>query len=362
MPVTDRVNPESKAERVVDELRSRIVAGHLSPGSQLPTWDDMVRHFRVTRPTLTRAMERLKRDGFIHATRARGTFVADRLPHLTRFGVVFSSSPTWTFSGLGGWNRFWDLLAMTVPALEKDLDLELPLFFEVISPQSRGAIRLAGELRRGRLGGLILVGTHELLAVPAINRADVPRVGIYDLPERVDFPCVYVDSQSFVDRSLDALAERGRRRVAILTNETATFGMFEQALAQRGLQSKPFWRLMINPACARNVVRLLLDHPPQDRPDALIVADDHLVEQALAGVIAAGVRVPEELAVVTHCNWPRPPANPVPTVQLGYDARAILRTSIDLLQHQRQGDTPAHMTRVPARLNSEVELGVDVPR
>lgn len=352
--------PRAKYDRIAADLRDAIVSGRFQPGDQLPKWDEMEQQYEVGRPTLTKALERLKRDGFLRATRARGTFVTARPPHLARFGIVLPSSPAWSSSGKGVWNRFWELLAATSPGLESDLDIELPVFYEVADNATRGAQRLAADLRRGRLGGLIIVGSNSMRNLPELASAPVPRVAIFDAPEQIGCPCVYVDSQSFVDRSLRALRERGCKRVAVLTNESATFAGFERGLSDSGFESRPYWRLVISPASARNVVRLLLDYDHGRTPDALVIADDNLVDEGLAGVLAAGRRVPDDLTVVTHCNWPRPTGGSVATVRLGYDVRAILRTCVDLLLQQTHGRTPPPITRLPALAAEEVGLDPDV--
>jgi hypothetical protein len=42
----------------------------------------------------------------------------------------------------------------------------------------------------------------------------------------------------------------------------------------------------------------------RDRPDGLIILDDNLAGPALQGLAQAGVRLGQDLDVVTHCNFP----------------------------------------------------------
>ena len=56
----------------------------------------------------------------------------------------------------------------------------------------------------------------------------------------------------------------------------------------------------------------MLHGPAHDRPDALVITDDNLVPAATAGVLAAGRRVPADLEVVAHANFPHVTPSAVP--------------------------------------------------
>jgi DNA-binding LacI/PurR family transcriptional regulator len=92
-----------------------------------------------------------------------------------------------------------------------------------------------------------------------------------------------------------------------------------------------------------------------NRPDALIITDDNLVEHAQAGLIAAGIRVPDQVEVVEHCNFPWPPSV-LGTKRLGFDSHAILRACIDLIDRQRRNETVPGMTLVPAIFEEELAV------
>jgi DNA-binding LacI/PurR family transcriptional regulator len=98
---------------------------------------------------------------------------------------------------------------------------------------------------------------------------------------------------------------------------------------------------------------------PQDRPDGLIVADDNMVEHATAGLVAAGAKVGEELDVVAHCNFPWAGPTVLPLKRLGYDARTVLQTCIELIDRQRRGESVPAVTRIEAKFEEEVQPMTD---
>ena len=87
---------------------------------------------------------------------------------------------------------------------------------------------------------------------------------------------------------------------------------------------------------ARDVTRLLFSPAPADRPDGLIVADDNFTEQAIAGVLETGCRIPQDVTVVSHWNFPLPAPQMVPIHTAGPDARLIIDAGIKFCQHLRQ--------------------------
>lgn len=66
--------------QVQQDLASSIASGALPPGAQLPTEDELIRRYGMSRTTVRKAIQELERLGLIEIRRGRGTFVrADKL-------------------------------------------------------------------------------------------------------------------------------------------------------------------------------------------------------------------------------------------------------------------------------------------
>jgi DNA-binding LacI/PurR family transcriptional regulator len=270
--------------------------------------------------------------------------------------VAFGQRP-----GSPGWNRFWDAICREVQRRDADDEPEgpdaarkFPVFFGVTGePHNKPYRDLRRQVRSGRVAGLIVVGTtdFQMMQMPELidGRLPLPRVTIFAKPV-ADVPTVTIDHDSFIRRSLDAVQQAGSRTVAVLTADNDSFCGYAKAITSRGLKTKPYWHFEASAKGARgvqNLVHLLLDRPPKDRPDALIITDDNLVEAALAGVVASRTVVPDDLCIVTHCNWPEPVTRVLPVTRLGFDVRQVLDRCIDCLDRQREGTTCDPITRVP---------------
>lgn len=66
--------------RVATSIQNKIFSGQYEPGERLPTEDEMVINYGVSKITIRNAMSMLEADGLIIRSRGRGTFVAESIP------------------------------------------------------------------------------------------------------------------------------------------------------------------------------------------------------------------------------------------------------------------------------------------
>jgi DNA-binding LacI/PurR family transcriptional regulator len=164
----------------------------------------------------------------------------------------------------------------------------------------------------------------------------------------------------FLEKALDYLAARGRKRVAMLTAATDIrhHKIVEElihAATERGMTCRPQWIHAAHPYIghwAHHTTRLLMDS--RERPDALVLLDDNIVEHATAGIAASGVQVPSELEIVAHSNFPWPAPTSVPVRRLGYDVGDLLATCVARVDALRRGEKPKQVTLLPALFEEEL--------
>ncbi|SHN14070.1 GntR family transcriptional regulator [Actinacidiphila paucisporea] len=70
--------PDVPYLRIAWELRRDIGEGRFASGAQLPTQAALVRRFEVSRATVQRALDELRREGLIDSQQGRGSYVLDR--------------------------------------------------------------------------------------------------------------------------------------------------------------------------------------------------------------------------------------------------------------------------------------------
>jgi DNA-binding LacI/PurR family transcriptional regulator len=355
-----RRKPSPKQDHLADQLRRQIVRGRLAPGDRLPTRSELQLQYDVSSITVQRALDDLARDGFVHARGTLGTFVAQYPPHTSRYGLVFFSRPDST-----EWVRFWSVLEQEAASVGAEGSCRIAVFHCTGQPRDLGVLQqLERAVLDHALAGLIFAShPYPLGRSPIVTAPGMARVAFMQGSDRSGIVTIDYDHDGFLDQACAWFKARGRRRVAVLS--TPHFladpqAQISAALADHGLETRPYWLQTVSqlsPVSARNCIHLLLNQRQEERPDALLITDDNLVEHGLAGVVAAGMRVPEDLEVVAHCNFPAQSASMLPVQRLGYDAHQALRLALHLLDAQRQGRKTPASTRIGAVFEHQLPAG-----
>jgi hypothetical protein len=345
---------------VLSHLRGRIIGGDLRPGDRLPTRNQLEDLYHVSGVTIQRVLDQLVADGFVYARGRNGTFVAHHLPHTTRYGMLFSLP----LSRRVEWRRLWSVLHHELPAVEQRRQRQLPVYSGIRDNPGAGDYdRLLEDLHSHRLAGLIL--TSSLCAIEGTHLAEmsgVPKVVLRSRPTELALPQLLLNRDRWIERALDDMVQQGRRRIAILLHgglldEPGNEAMIHRAFEARGLRFYPHLVQCADlefPRSAANLVQLMVHSSLPERPDALLIADDHLVEHASTGLVAAGLRVPEDIAVIAHCNFPWPTPSVLNVKRLGYDTNHVLDLCIDSIDRQRSGQAVPMKTRIAPIFEDEL--------
>jgi len=250
------------------------------------------------------------------------------------------------------WSHFWTVLIQAADRLSQSGAEQFVVYYGLSGHVDvPDAVRLQQDLATGRLAGLILLGLRFSIERMNLPLGNLPCISLID--ER---PAVISDLDSFFAGALDYLLDKGRRRIAVLLRhqqrESGT--KLETLFEERGIPLPPHrkqfcWAWSDREGIA-NLIQLMLRGPAEERPDGLIIADDHLVPDATLGVIASGLRVPSDLEVVAYANFPVPTISHVPALRRGFDAEAILKAAVALARHAPL--LPNAEIRIPA-VNAE---------
>lgn len=356
MANSDHERTTPKQDRVIEELRTSILNGSLPAGSRIPSRKELQERFAVASVTMQLAIDRLVADGFLNAQGNRGTFVVDHIPSSNHYALVSPFAPTTPRV------QFWRALVNEAKAVSRSTHRRISVFHRIDgNPDGVDYQRLLRDLQHKRLAGIVFaVNAYMLEETPILTIPHVPRIAVMSGP-RKNVAAAVLDDANWINKALDFLATRQRTRVAVLS-VPGTEGIFRKrvlaGLAARGLTTRPYWWHTIDQAHAEGVqpiTHLLLNNGQRDRPDGLIVTDDNLVEHATAGMVAAGVRVPRDLDVVVHCNFPWATPAALPVRRLGYDAREVLDHCLDWIDATRIGAETGQSVLVPARFEDEID-------
>ena len=213
--------------------------------------------------------------------------------------------------------------------------------------------RLEHEAQARRLAGVIFTFKPDRLQNSYVmSNNHTPRVAITSSQHEQDFLPIHLDDLTLIDRGLEHLRKQGRRNVAILTTPARRPDYHEhlnRSIREHGLRTQPYWLARIHqssPEGAQDVMHLMFQKNQLQRPDALLITDDNLVEHAMMGVMAAGVRVPADLSIVSHSNFPWPTRPLLPMRRIGYFADEVLARCVRCLDEAATGKPDRKSTRL----------------
>ena len=344
----------------LEVLRGDIVRGLYKPGRRLPPQAAICSRFGAGASTVQRVYQSLVEEGFLHVgARRSGTFVVDHPPHLCNYGVVIPNA--------NRWSRFYATFCSTIKSYRGH---EAVRFQEYQTPEDAAtageADLLSEDVLRNRLAGLIVTGHPDAIkGTPAMDQPGLARVALQNNTWPVPFPVVMSDPDSFLDKSVEYLKSKGCRKIAHLCLDYPGRQLeeFEESIRRRGIEVKPYWFQVVPMQsmfrAARKIVNLLMHLEGDRQPDALIIYDDNLIEHAVAGLLAAGVRVPRDLQVIADCNYPSPVQSPLPITMLGLDCRQLIKKCLEVLEQQNRGEKPPKWTGIPVLFEDEVESFTD---
>ena len=333
-----------KKHSLAAAIRGLAIGSNYRPGSQLPSRAQLEQRFRVSSVTLQRAMDIVIAEGFVETLGRLGTVLAQHPPHLFHYGLLLPSRP----QPGAHWPRSWSSLAAAAEALLNRRPDRLAVFHLDELRASRAKYRSFRETLTGhRLAGLVctIVPPAELQALLAETSTPVPTVAYGEC----DFPGVAGirgrhDERHPYNGGLDYLARRGRRRLGLLLyshllEQPAGEAWLRGLVEARGFHSPRRWWLTLQAGVrqgARNAAELLFAQ--REPPDALLVSDDNAVPEILAGIQAAGRRVPQDVDVVVCGNFPWPEVYAAPIKRVGISMEQFVARARDYILACRRGE------------------------
>lgn len=355
--MTKRTRSASRRKAIFSNIREMILQGKLNPGDRLPSRVELEQRFSASSVTVQGAFNVLREAGFIVSAGRRGTFVSDRPPHLFNYGLVFATS-----RGRNDWSNFHTTLLNEAAVIETTDRKSITAYFDIRDSRETGGLdRLLDDVAEKRLAGMVVISQECFRGTPLLDMSGTPRVVLNAAPFHPEIPTVkFGGPRGFAEPAADYLLSRGRRQLAFV----ATTGMnpmrekeIVEILCERGIAILPHLIQCVPSTEAKwavNLAQLFARLSPGERPNGVVIMDDNLVECFCAGLVAAGVRVPDDMEVVAHCNFPFAVPSVLPIVRLGYDLHDALLTCLGIVDRMRAGEKVEPYTVIKPRFESEI--------
>lgn len=338
------MNPQyPKYQRLKEEIVSWIAGGKYRPGDKLPSENELAEQFGLSRQTVRQSIGELVSEGWLSREQGKGTFVAKlqgdrRGPGASRMvGLITTHISDYIFPSI----------VRGVEAALKEQGYRL-LLSSTEGSKEKERESLETMLTQG-VCGLIVEPTKSAEGNPnyetfmALEYHGIPMLMINEQYPDLDWPCVKVDDEAGGVLATEHLLAAGHRAIAGLFKTDDLQGVhrmkgFVQAHRERRLSVPPDllvrYRTENRDARPQEALRELLAR--SEPPTAIVCYNDQLAVSLLDVIREEGLRVPEDLSIVSFDDSFLATATEVklttvshPKAELGELAANMLVTMLD---------------------------------
>ncbi|MES2692270.1 MAG: GntR family transcriptional regulator [Verrucomicrobiota bacterium] len=302
-------------QRVRLELESYLSG--LAIGAKIPTEQEIIKKFKISRVTARKALQLLRSDGTLESFPGRGTFLAKlpaRAPTLPQSRLIGLLVPNASAPMVGG-------IVWGVEAEATRRGYHVLLSHDHNDPELQ--IAQLGKMLDTQVAGILLYPDRfvterkEFLGLlREIKKRNIPLVLLDRYIPNVDFPCVMTDNVQGMYQVTEHLICCGRRRPALVgfwpsntVHRDRRRGVTD-ALRDHGLNPAPVLEAEIQgdedffQAARAAVAGWVQGKKASELPfDSIICMFDMLAYGAFTALREAGINVPDDVALVGYDNF-----------------------------------------------------------
>ena len=340
----NKLSREPLHKQISDRLRREIVT-EFAAGDRFGSQNELAARFQVSPITIREAVNALVQEGLVERRKGAGTYVLDRRGRqaVAILAEVDLTRPntSWFFLRLVQMlERYFtehDVLARSYIGHAAAMTDDAPEL-----PTSRS---FWADYEKDNLCALVPLGYN--LSTAFLQKLDAAGI----VPVQRGSSVELIDYGQVAAAAALAMAGTGARRIALLQHG-GWQAVVARELQRHGLSLDPAWVVRVGVGHEFETATAAFRHVWQakrTKPDGLIVLDDVLYHGLSPMLLASDIRVPEDLAVVSHANRGDPqPMRPAPIrVEIDPDecARAL---GVNMLR--RLDDAGAELVDLPVSI------------
>ena len=352
---SDSTEHPKKYAQLRSALALEIHNGGYAPGDFLPSEPQLAQRFSISRSTVRQALFSLEQDGLVERLPGKGTVVVDRdqggqNTKLAAFAIVLPEIQT------GHYPALVDGFASAA----SDLHYQILVCTTSNQVSRQGDIIL--QLLDKRVAGVALlpptVGVTPDYHFRQLQSQGIPIVLLHRPVENVSAPLIAMPYEEVITRAAEALLAKGHRRIALLLSHRSQAGdryvaALRQALVKAG-SNLPDKLVHFGTSACRvsgpadvsglkeisGALESLLSLPDDLRPTAIIDPWDSDMEACYFMLTKAGIRIPEEMSLVSFGGANRPNALAKRLTAVTVDETTTAKLTAQLLDEMRRQQRP----------------------
>lgn len=295
-----------KFVRTKHDLIRMIRSGRWAVGKPFPSETELLTEFDITRPTLSRTLRDLAREGYLHRRQGQGTVVADyrKVIRAQKLPLIVTSR-RWTAVGDDRHVINTILSGIETALHSTGCDLEvIPVDDYTLTDMTR---RRLDELQPA--AALVYLPSVFPQLVAHLTAQGCRVWGMGQPPAGLD--CVYINEEACGHLATKYLLDHGRRRIALLNGPLDAYWGFAErrqgylrALSEAGIEPDEqliFKRThVLESESGRAMARDLLASGV--RFDGIFAVTDRKAMGAMAAIEEAGLSIPSQVGIVSMDN------------------------------------------------------------
>ena len=313
--------------QIAKHIEDRIIKGELKNGSRLNTTQDLAKHYRVTPVTIQKSLEQLVKRDLLERVPRRGTFVKSTKTANT-IGIAFGYNPFRTQ------NAYYVKLLDLFRDMGEAEGINLKIYFNIHenTDKSRVVFDIKDDIAAGKLKGLIAINrSPELsnwlnsqndifwMSTPSMDYTETTRLGIDYLLKRgyrnIKFVSMF-SKELLYDNHIKAASEEEKGCIE------AFGGRMPEGTVVRWGQSE---------ADGYNEAKKMFSNP-ESRPDAIFINHDVITKGAILALMELGLKIPTDVALLSHCNQGCDILCPVPLTTISFNPGVTVKMCCDAIK------------------------------
>ncbi len=302
-----------KYHHIKDTLLNRIKQGEFLPGTQIPTEEDLIKEFQVSKTTVRKAISDLVYAGRLNREQGRGTFVIDSRIERNEsankrkdIGIVFMDI----------YNPHHPYLAKILRGATLECN-NLKNNLQILATPAedlnhKDSSFLMHTIVERHIDGLVLASRMTLEDILILKKEHVPFIYVgNDVPDP-EVHCIFSDPFISTYMATEHLIKLGHKKIAIITSPLnagsalSILSTFRFVHENHKLQVNN--ELIKQGELGRETGKRIMDELLllSEKPTALIAGDDITAIGAIEAIWEAGLKVPEDVAVIGGGNMESP--------------------------------------------------------
>ncbi|MCC7350166.1 MAG: GntR family transcriptional regulator [Phycisphaerales bacterium] len=317
------------------QIREKIQAHRLSPGEKLPTNHQISASLSISYETVQRAMKALADRGLVVRHKSKGTFVRKAL--MPRVVAVYCSESVFDPQA----SPFASLMAHHLSCQLHEEAREMRVYYapEPWGNKTKGFADLRRDLEERRVAGVITLCRMPRELVDLAEQVSIPVVGV--VTPHAAANVVWIDYEDFTHRSMRRMVKEGCHRVALVGFSTDVEGIHVDDLIKiAGANGLSLSAADVKVTWQDNWVERGLQLGrglDLSAYDGAIIADDIIAMGFTRALSGRGVRVPEDLRLITMWNRGSPLSLALPAVRYEVNLEEMARQGVWMLDQLIDG-------------------------